>query len=172
MILLKEQFNIEQAFLRGLSCSEIKAWYYLSIADGKIISAEALWKTIPEEIRSNRRTIQRAVITLLEKNLAEDTRLFEGRKLNAYKRGVYLISSPDGVYVGQSKNIKSRWNSHKNEVNLGIHRYFKNVQLDDLKFEIVCECEEDKLLVKELLVAQKLKSEGKTVLNEDNFTLL
>tara|TARA_B100001094_G_scaffold200443_1_gene194496 strand:- start:639 stop:1148 length:510 start_codon:yes stop_codon:yes gene_type:complete len=169
MILLKEQFNIEIAFMKNVPIGGMKVWYYLDKMGGQARSAPEIYKSMPDTMMTER-TAYKQIRILLDKDIIEDNRLNISE--NLLTKGVYSISNGDEVYVGQSKNIKKRWSDHKNQVNLGIHRYFKNVQLDDLKFEIVCECEEDKLLLKELLIAQKLKSEGKTVLNEDNFTLL
>lgn len=64
--------------------------------------------------------------------------------------GIYKITSPSGkIYVGQSIDIKKRWNDYKSLCNskdqIGIHRSFKKYSVDQHQFEILEECEESQL---------------------------
>jgi hypothetical protein len=170
MISLKEQFNIERAFELGLNPSEMKVWYYLDKMGGKVRTSTEIHVLMSDEMMSER-TVHRGVISLVFKNLVSDDRVGTNQRPSPI-RGVYTISRGDNVYVGQSKDVIERWNSHKCDISSGTHTYFKNTELEELTFDIVHECVPEKLLMRELLLAQKLKSEGKTVLNEDNFTLL
>lgn len=74
------------------------------------------------------------------------------------KVGVYKICSkkkPERVYIGSSQNIHKRWNNHINLLQRGFHhsvklqRHFNKYGLDDLVFEVMCECELDVILENE-----------------------
>lgn len=171
MISLKEQFNIERAFELALNPCEMKVWYFLDKMGGKSRTSTEIHVLMPDEMLLSQRSVHRGVISLVFKNLVSDDRVGTNQPESPIK-GVYTISQGDNVYVGQSKNIIERWNSHKCDISSGTHTYFKNTELEELTFDVVHECEVDQLLMREVLLAQKLKSEGKTVLNEDNFTLL
>lgn len=70
------------------------------------------------------------------------------------KVGVYKISSTldDRVYIGSSNNIERRWKEHRRDLKSGVH---KNAHLqrfyskygDCLKYEVLCECHKNELLV-------------------------
>ena len=72
--------------------------------------------------------------------------------------GVYKIQSkikPDRVYIGSAVDIKSRWRIHKHHLFKNKHhskklqRHFNKYGLDDLKFEVLVECDNDVLIKKE-----------------------
>jgi group I intron endonuclease len=64
--------------------------------------------------------------------------------------GIYKITSPIGkVYIGQSKNIKERWNQYKKLINCGnqtrLYNSFMYYGVESHTFEIIKECEEYEL---------------------------
>ena len=86
------------------------------------------------------------------------------------KCGIYSIKTNTGIYVGQSKNIAQRWKEHRRNAKLQIHRY---ISLEDnLEFSVLEECSKTQLATKELLWANKLHSEGKNILNKENFVFI
>ena len=92
-----------------------------------------------------------------------------------YKRGVYEVWSRNGVYVGQSVQISKRWQDHKRHIKKGIDigKYFKPEEIDHIEFKVAFEVSQCRKLEKyEMLHAQKLKTMGYNVLNEDNWNLL
>ena len=61
--------------------------------------------------------------------------------------GIYCISNSKYFYIGQSVNIKSRWQSHKSSLKSGKHhnKFFQRVynkynEVDPFIYEIVLEC--------------------------------
>ena len=86
--------------------------------------------------------------------------------------GIYGIFVDKDVYVGMSTNIQGRWETHKKEITLQAHPYIKNGNLDHVDFKVLYECRRDLLNKTEMLMAQKLKTEGFKILNESNFGLL
>ena len=69
--------------------------------------------------------------------------------------GVYSIQSnikPNRIYIGHSKDIENRWRLHKKQLQNGNHhspqlqRHYNKYGLDDLVFEIICECDKVELL--------------------------
>jgi group I intron endonuclease len=76
--------------------------------------------------------------------------------------GIYKITSPDGkVYVGQSKDIEKRFISHKNNVykrGSGINNSFYLHGVENHKFEVIEECDESDLLLKEILYQKEYDS--------------
>ena len=100
------------------------------------------------------------------------------KKSRQIKCGIYSIRCGDVAYIGQSQDIRERWASHRREISLGTHNYFhsqpapQSSDLDEYQFEIVHECDQAHLLKYEMLVAQKIKTQGITVLNEKNFNLI
>lgn len=66
--------------------------------------------------------------------------------------GIYKITSPSGrFYIGQSKDIKSRWRSYKkyNPNQKLLHRSFLKYGFENHKFEIIEECEVEDLNCRE-----------------------
>lgn len=65
------------------------------------------------------------------------------------KIGIYKIISPNGnIYIGQSSNIKKRFNSYKNlkcKLQFKLYNSFIKYGVENHKFEIICECEKIKL---------------------------
>jgi len=64
--------------------------------------------------------------------------------------GIYKITSPSGkVYIGQSKNVYKRWTAY-NSLNCKSQPYIYNslrkYGVNNHKFEIIYECDEDYLL--------------------------
>jgi group I intron endonuclease len=68
--------------------------------------------------------------------------------------GIYKITSPSGkIYIGQSTNIKQRWNIHKgkyNSVSTKLHRSLIKYGVDNHIFEIIEECSIEKLNEREI----------------------
>ena len=63
--------------------------------------------------------------------------------------GIYAIIINDKYYIGQSVNIKHRWQQHRKELKLGTHEN-KHLQsaynkYGNPKFEVLLECEKEKL---------------------------
>lgn len=67
--------------------------------------------------------------------------------------GIYKITNPSGkVYIGQSRNIKSRLNRYKNlhcEGQLKIYRSIKKYGWENHNFEILEECQFEMLNIRE-----------------------
>lgn len=73
--------------------------------------------------------------------------------------GIYKITNKinQKCYIGCSKTIEKRWNSHKSEsvleqfpqYNYSIHKAFRKYGLDNFSFEIIEEISEDKLFDRE-----------------------
>ena len=73
--------------------------------------------------------------------------------------GIYKITNKinQKCYIGCSKNIEKRWNSHKSEsvleqfpqYNYSIHKAFRKYGLDNFSFEIIEEISENKLFDRE-----------------------
>lgn len=72
--------------------------------------------------------------------------------------GVYKIQSytvPDRIYIGSGKNIRNRWNTHLYLLRHNKHHskklqnHYNKYGEQDLHFNILMECEIDKLLIKE-----------------------
>ena len=62
--------------------------------------------------------------------------------------GIYKITSPSNrVYIGQSINIELRWKDHKGPTNSGsrLHNSFKKHGAENHAFEVIEECEVEKL---------------------------
>ena len=104
---------------------------------------------------------------------------YEGVDVNPprqkYKRGVYEVWGRNGVYVGQSVQMSKRWQDHKRHIKkgTGIGKYFKPEELKDLEFKVAFEVSQCRKLEKyEMLHAQKLKTMGHNIVNEDNWNLL
>tara|TARA_R100000388_G_scaffold87329_1_gene67228 strand:+ start:457 stop:978 length:522 start_codon:yes stop_codon:yes gene_type:complete len=85
--------------------------------------------------------------------------------------GIYGIFKNNSVYVGLSKDLNTRWLQHRRSIKENIHRYFACNE-EELEFKILHQCEEKSLSKYEILMAQKLKTEGYSILNESNFDLI
>lgn len=62
--------------------------------------------------------------------------------------GIYLITNllNGKKYVGQSVDIKKRWNEHKYHDNsMLVHRAIAKYGIDNFKFEVICECTKGEL---------------------------
>lgn len=77
--------------------------------------------------------------------------------------GIYCIYNDEYFYVGQSNDIKKRWNSHKNKLKKQVHDnyimqqvYDKRTTDDPFQYKIICECEEKDLNKLEIKVKNKL----------------
>lgn len=81
--------------------------------------------------------------------------------------GIYKITSPNGkVYIGQSVNIKRRWNQHKyQKLDTILSRSFKKYGFENHTFEILCECEISELNEKERYYQEYYKAIGLNGLN-------
>lgn len=82
--------------------------------------------------------------------------------------GIYkIVNNINGkAYIGQSINIAKRWNAHKNSsfnsnssvYETKIARAFRKYGIDNFSFEIIEECELDKLNEKEIFYIQQYDS--------------
>lgn len=80
--------------------------------------------------------------------------------------GIYKIENMVNhkVYIGQSKNIYTRWNTHKYKLNKGTspNKYLQNAYnkygKDNFEFSIICECKEEELNEKEKFYISFYKS--------------
>lgn len=81
--------------------------------------------------------------------------------------GIYKVISPNGkIYIGQSVNIKRRWNQHKyQKLDTILSRSFKKYGVDNHTFEILCECEISELNEKERYYQDYYKAIGLNGLN-------
>lgn len=85
--------------------------------------------------------------------------------------GIYKITSPSGkIYIGQSVEIKRRFNSYKrmyvkNKGVVKLYRSFLKYGVDNHIFEVVCECEENQLNDKERYYQEMFDCIGKNGLN-------
>lgn len=87
--------------------------------------------------------------------------------------GIYKITNTinNKVYIGQSINIQKRWSSHRtkpfnknsNTYDLPLYRAIRKYGLSNFIFEVIEECEADKLNEKEQFYIQKYKA------NDSNF---
>jgi len=73
--------------------------------------------------------------------------------------GIYKITNPDGkVYIGQSKNIESRFYQHKNNsINIGLRESIEKYGVDNHSFEVIEKCNPNKLLKREKFYIKKYK---------------
>ena len=113
-------------------------------------------------------TIGKALRWLRSEGLIEHSQL--ATRQSEVKSGIYQIKTEKGVYVGQSKQIDKRWKDHERSIKNNLHRYIKSN--DVFKFSILEECRIQDLHTKELLWANKIHSDGETVLNKANFTFI
>lgn len=81
-----------------------------------------------------------------------------------FKSGIYKITINDYyIYIGQSVDVKSRWNGHLNELKQNKH-YNKKMQSvfnkysDSIKFEIIEECDERELDDKEIFYIEQFNT--------------
>lgn len=85
--------------------------------------------------------------------------------------GIYKITSPSGkIYIGQSVEIKRRFNSYKrmyvkNKGVVKLYRSFLKYGVDNHIFEVVCECEETQLNDKERYYQEMFDCTGANGLN-------
>lgn len=73
--------------------------------------------------------------------------------------GIYCIYNTKYFYIGLSKNIRKRWNTHRSRLKRGVHdnyimqQVYNKYNLDDpFKYEIVCLCEPKDLATLEVRV--------------------
>lgn len=79
--------------------------------------------------------------------------------------GIYKITCIKNkrIYIGSAKNIKERWQRHlddlrlKSHINIHLQRAFDKYRLSSFLFEIVEECEENVLLLREQFYLDTLK---------------
>lgn len=76
--------------------------------------------------------------------------------------GIYKVTSPSGrVYIGQSVNIKKRFQDYKNlhnvKAQIKLYRSFLKYGVDNHAFEVVCLCELDDLNQLERYYQEKYK---------------
>jgi group I intron endonuclease len=90
----------------------------------------------------------------------------EGQQEQKIKCGVYKIKNiiNNKVYIGSSKNIENRWKQHIYELNKNNHhsiklqRAWNKYGKDNFKFEVIEECDIDRLLYLEQYYIDKYKS--------------
>lgn len=84
--------------------------------------------------------------------------------MNEFKSGIYKITINDFyIYIGQSVDIERRWNDHLYELKHNKHcnKKFQSVfnkHSDNIKFEIIEECNVDKLDEREMFYIEQFKS--------------
>lgn len=94
------------------------------------------------------------------------------KKEREVKTGIYGIFLGKKVYVGQSKDIAKRWDTHRSNMRNGFHRYAPlNYKVDECEFKILTESKIEKLNIMEIVQANLLKAEGYEILNENNFPM-
>jgi group I intron endonuclease len=95
--------------------------------------------------------------------------------------GIYTITSPSGnVYVGSTKNFKSRWSQHRSELRRSVHHSFKLQRAwnkygeENMTFAVFRECPVENLIAEENVVIALLKPlyncadiAGRPVVNEE-----
>lgn len=76
--------------------------------------------------------------------------------------GIYCIYNEQYFYIGQSNDIKKRWNSHRSKLNRNVHvnyimqQVYNKFPEDPFAYKIICECEEKNLDKLEIIVKNKL----------------
>ena len=91
--------------------------------------------------------------------------------------GIYIITNNVNgkCYIGQSINIKKRWNQHKNEAfcvtspsyNYPLYMAFRKYGVENFKFEVLEECKKQELEEKEIFYIAKYKSDGENGYNQN-----
>lgn len=83
--------------------------------------------------------------------------------------GIYKITNPKRkVYIGQSINIKKRFNGYKWSKCKGqpiLHNSFLKYGVNNHKFEIICECKKSDLYELEAYYQKLFSANGKNGLN-------
>jgi group I intron endonuclease len=84
--------------------------------------------------------------------------------------GIYLITNKINghTYIGQSKDIEKRWKDHKimhGSRGWYLQNAFKKYGAENFNFEVLEECLEENLDIKEIEYISKYKSEGKAEYN-------
>lgn len=76
--------------------------------------------------------------------------------MKKFRSGIYKITIGDRyIYIGQSMDVENRWKQHLNKLKANKHRNIKfqnvfNKYPDSIKFEIIEECDVDKLDEREM----------------------
>ena len=85
--------------------------------------------------------------------------------------GIYKITckNNDKIYIGSSKNIKSRWHRHRSNFRLNqgnpiMLNSYNKYGMESFIFEIIEECDENILIEREIYWADFYKKEGKILL--------
>jgi hypothetical protein len=158
------------------SCGAAMCFMLTEEKNNFIDRSDFISKALKRNIGFCRRSVQRVLSnliidgTILEKN--PDPRAKSSRREKEIATsGIYGIFLDNSVYVGLSKNIDERWIKHRIQISNKTHSYF-HCESNELEFKVLHRCEEDRLHKCELLMAQKLKTEGFNVLNENNFNLI
>lgn len=91
--------------------------------------------------------------------------------------GIYIITNNVNgkCYIGQSINIKKRWNKHKNDAfcatspayNYPLYMAFRKYGVENFKFEVLEECKKQELEEKEIFYIAKYKSDGENGYNQN-----
>ena len=91
--------------------------------------------------------------------------------------GIYIITNNVNgkCYIGQSINIKKRWNQHKNDAfcvtspayNYPLYMAFRKYGVENFKFEVLEECTKQELEEKEIFYIAKYKSDGENGYNQN-----
>lgn len=90
--------------------------------------------------------------------------------------GIYKITckNNDKIYIGSSKNIKSRWHRHRSNFRLNqgnpiMLNSYNKYGMESFIFEIIEECDENILIEREIYWADFYKKEGKILFNCGEF---
>ena len=122
--------------------------------------------------KTNSRTIQHGILTLDRLGWLTSSGQKEKKEEQEVKTGIYGIFLGKKVYVGQSKDIAKRWETHRSKMRNGVHGYAPlNYRVDECEFKILTESKIEKLNIMEIVQANLLKAEGYEILNENNFPM-
>lgn len=97
----------------------------------------------------------------------------------ASRSGVYVIINliNDNTYIGKSINMRTRWRTHKNELNAGSHfnphlqNAWTKYRYSSFHFGVLEFCPENELLTKEQYWIDRLEPEYNIVLDVMDFSL-
>jgi len=133
--------------------------------------------------RTKARLYEKKIIGIVEHGIGSKVFFLDSEKEEFYKEipqikrsrakritGIYSIEFHDKIYIGQSLDIKKRWNGHDSLIKRKIHPYVKGNP--KYKFKILEECRMDQLNSRELLWVQRLYDRGHKICNENNFSLI
>ena len=158
------------------SCGAAMCFMLMEEKNNFIDRSDFISKALKRNIGYCRRSVVRVLSSLIIDGIILETNpdpraTSSRREKEIATSGIYGIFLENYVYIGLSKNISARWKAHRILLNNNTHSYF-DCEESELRFTILHECEECHLAKCEILMAQKLKTQGYNVVNEANFNLL